>query len=503
MKKEILSDAIGMIDEKYTDEAMSFSAEKDTQPLNTVPKTRTRHVRWGVLAACLALVMIAGSVSFAVAAEAREYNAAVEFFNENGLSTSGLTRAEIKEVYRDITTNRFSYGKTADVILRTVAGYDISPDDPTPEELETVWNGNFRFKEREIFENGYDYRTRTVEVYEEKNGQQYYVGTEKVVLECYFDKNLVWQADFHDFLISDAGHTSAGTAVWGKSFNFSSFSSNNKICARLARVDDSGNIMWEKNIDHGFKSENIAAVIDNGDGTWAVVSRGTKNKENLLVLSQFDINGKELSSKRSNVGNFGVGKAVKLGDGYLVQLGNVLGNVRHTARLVKLDRWGNVLDNFTYEEDGVNYYITDMAEFGGKIYLSAYAVAAQSGAGGRDDIANIINSIWENHKDDMNISDEELTPIVRDNYTAVLLVCDTESGEPTTFYSVKSSLGAELQVADGRLEWNVQTIVNAFFSPATSSFSIGGTCMVYKYSFDTSGVLVEQKDTGETVSFRR
>ncbi len=68
MKKEILSDAIGMIDEKYTDEAMSFSAEKDTQPLNTVPKTRTRHVRWGVLAACLALVMIAGSVTFAVAA---------------------------------------------------------------------------------------------------------------------------------------------------------------------------------------------------------------------------------------------------------------------------------------------------------------------------------------------------------------------------------------------------------------------------------------------------
>ena len=200
----------------------------------------------------------------------------------------------------------------------------------------------------------------------------------------------------------------------------------------------------------------------------------------------------------------GIGVTAKLGDGYLVQLGNVLGNVRHTARLVKLDRWGNVLDNFTYEEDGVNYYITDMAEFGGKIYLSAYAVAAQTDAGGRDEIANVLKYIWENHKDDlMNVSVEEITPLVRDNYTAVLLVCDTESYEPTTFYSVRSSLGAELQVVDGRLEWNVHSIVNVFFSPFTSSFSVGGTCKVYRYSFDLLGALIEQKDTGETVSFRR
>ena len=36
-----------------------------------------------------------------------------EFFNEYGLSTEGLTRGEIKEVYRDITARTFSYSKTA------------------------------------------------------------------------------------------------------------------------------------------------------------------------------------------------------------------------------------------------------------------------------------------------------------------------------------------------------------------------------------------------------
>jgi hypothetical protein len=205
----------------------------------------------------------------------------------------------------------------------------------------------------------------------------------------------------------------------------------------------------------------------------------------------------------TDVGNLGIGVTAKLGDGYLVQLGNVFGNVRHTARLVKLDRDGNVLDSFTYEEDGIDYYITDVAEFGGKIYLSAYAVPTQKDAGGRDEIANILSYIWENHKDDMNISDEELTPLVRGNYTAVLLVCDTESYEPTTFYSVKGSLGGKFTVSDGKLTWDVETIMTTFYSPATSSFTIGGTCAVFRYSFDISGTIIEQKDTGETVMYRR
>lgn len=496
MKKEILSDAIGMIDEKYTDEATSFSAEKDTQPLNTVPKTRTRHVRWGVLAACLALVMIAGSVTFAVAAEAREYDAAVEFFNENGLPTSGLTRAEIKEVYRDITSNRFTYGKTADVMSRSVLGYEIMQAEPTPEKLAELWNNNS--KENVISEKGYDYRIRIIDSYADKNGQRVFYGFDVSVLECYLDGNLLWKAERGDFYIYGAVHTSKGTVVWGHSY----FTlSNTSLTGWLARFDDDGNMIWKKKLDHGFDRELIASVIDNGDGTWAVISRC---EGNLLCLSRFDVDGNELSSKMTEIGNLGIGVTAKLGDGYLVQLGNVFGNVRHTARLVKLDRDGNVLDSFTYEEDGIDYYITDVAEFGGKIYLSAYAVPTQKDAGGRDEIANILSYIWENHKDIlMNVPDEVLTPLVRGNYTAVLLVCDTESGTPTTFYSVKGSLGGKFTVSDGKLTWDVETIMTTFYSPATSSFTIGGTCAVFRYSFDISGTIIEQKDTGETVKYRR
>ena len=44
--------------------------------------------------------------------------------------------------------------------------------------------------------------------------------------------------------------------------------------AWLARVDSVGNVLWETRLDHGFQWEDIATVIDNGDGTWAVLSQG-------------------------------------------------------------------------------------------------------------------------------------------------------------------------------------------------------------------------------------
>ena len=94
--------------------------------------------------------------------------------------------------------------------------------------------------------------------------------------------------------------------------------------------------------------------------------------------------------------------------------------------------------------------------------------------------------------------------MIRDNYTAVLLLCDPQGGAPETFYSVKGSLGAGLTVNDaGELVWEVESVANTFFSPATNSFTIGGTSQVFRYTFDAAGTLLSQEDTGETVPYRR
>jgi len=443
--------------------------------------------KWLAVAACLVLIVsLTGGI---LVAEAKEYNAAVDFFKENGLSTEGLSRSDVKAVYRDITSQHFTYDKTAEVIERAVPGLEIDQRQPTPEELAALWDRNVWRNTR--LEIGFSYRVDVREKLDEGLG---FDVLDRSVLECYRDGGLLWTAEFPGLYVEDGAHTSAGTAVWGHN---DTWSSEQPARSSVARVDENGNVLWQRQLDHGFEREYIAAVVDNGDGTWAVVSRGDFK---YLCLSQYDMDGNELFNYVTEVGNYGIWNAVRLGDGYLVQLGNTMDG--ETARLVKLNREGDLLDTFVYEGEDCDYTITDMIEFGDRVYLSAYAVPKQKEKGGRYEIADVLdylfsNNIWE-------ISSEELTPMVRDNYTAVLLLCDPEGGAPETFYSVKGSLGGKLAVnGSGELAWDVESVVNTFFSPATSSFTIGGTCQVFRYTFDGAGTLLRQEDAGETVPYHR
>ena len=147
-----------------------------------------------------------------------------------------------------------------------------------------------------------------------------------------------------------------------------------------------------------------------------------------------------------------------------------------------------------------------MIEYNGNNYLSAYAVPRlaneDQSAGGRYEIAGVLNYLFDNNI--WEISSDELTPMVRDNYTAMLLVCEPNAGKPQEYYSVNGSLGGKLSVSDtGNLLWDVESITSTFFSPATSSFTIGGTSYVFRYTFDTSGMLISQEKTGEVVNYRR
>ena len=100
------------------------------------------------------------------------------------------------------------------------------------------------------------------------------------------------------------------------------------------------------------------------------------------------------------------------------------------------------------------------------------------------------------------MSSEELTPMVRKNYTALLLVCDPTSGTPREFYSVEGSLGGKLAVSEEeQLLWDVESIAETFFSPATSAFTIGGSCEVFRYCFSSDGSLLTQEKTGEVTPY--
>lgn len=509
MNKEKITEIISGIDEKYVAEASSFApgaAETDMPAAERAgagrtpakPAKRTRRIVWFAAAACLCVAAL-GFGGFAAAAEAKEYRDAVAFFEENGLSAEGLSRSEVKAVWRDITENRFTYGKTAEVIMRAVPGFEI--DQPTPEDLSSAWKWRSATPSY-----GYGYRTYTFYVRDE-NGAEH---LEKTGLKCFLDGEEIWSAYFPGFVISGCSRTKNGTAVWGHI-------ENNFRQGRVALVDGSGKILWNVLLDHGFGSETVASVLSDDDGTFAVISRGDYR---FLCLARLGADGKEQSFRKTEIGSLvGIRAAARLGDGYIVMLSNSAEGV--TSLIWKLDRDGNLTDSFRYEAEDCDYYITDMIEFGGRVCLSAYAVLKQKDGGGRHEIADILHYLFtektepltsESSGDSLTefprltefITSEELTSLLRDNYTAVLLLCDAGDGDPHAFYSVKGSLGGKLAVnGEGQLEWETESFVDSLYSPFTSSFTIKGRCRVFRYTFDTSGRLLSQTDTGEMVQYRR
>ncbi len=490
MKNTNLLQAIGRIDPDLISEAAPDTAQKKTA--NNI------RIKWTAVAACLVLLLSVGLGTYAYSEEVKEYNAAIKFFNDHALSMEGLTRGEIKKVYLDITTESFSYSKTAEVIADSlnseqIGGFEILQENPSSEDVENLWNymnnGGFGFPI--VPQNGVHYAFDE-EYDNDGEGPSRFV---KSYIEKYDGETLIWRATVSEFSISRYTVVSDGIIAYGIALELLGFKSNN---AWMAKFDGDGNLVWKQPLDTGFENESIEAVLENEDGTYAVISRGDLR---YLCLSQYSADGKELYFKQTEVGKYGIWNAARLGDGYIVQLGSYMES--EYAKIVKVDFKGNITEEFSYSSEDSDYCITDMIEFNGKIYLSAYAVPKTDGNSGlRDEISDILYYIFSN--DNWDISDEELTPLVREKYTAILLKCDHDSGTPQEFYSVDGSIGGSLSLSDsGNLLWDVESITTTFFSPATSSFTIGGTCYVFRYSFDGSGALVSQEKTDEVTTYRR
>ena len=177
MKGNDFLEKISLIDPAYIEEA------------DTIPKVKKigRIKRYCIIAACIVLIFAAGFGTYVAASEIKEYKDAVEFFEDYDLSTEGLTRGEIKKVYRDITTKSFTYSKTAEVILNSisndkVSGFEIPQEDPTPEDLENIWDikkHNSTFPTPQIKNPIYTFRS------EYDNGQIYGRVFDKSYLEMY------------------------------------------------------------------------------------------------------------------------------------------------------------------------------------------------------------------------------------------------------------------------------------------------------------------------------
>lgn len=442
------------------------------------------------VAASLVVLVSAALGGYAITAEAAEYREAVEFFEEHSLSTEGLSREEIKKVYLDITLETFSYDKTVTAMLNStipIKGYELLTNAPSSEDIYNYWNDYYR--------NSPTDKDGVYCVYVDSN--------ENDVLDYYFKlqhyKNgqPLWSTKLdyhiHDYVTMENGYL----LVYGQNKTNSSTESR---YAYMTMLDQNGNIIWEKRSENGFHNEDIARIICEGD-TFAVFGRGDLDT---FLFSRYDMNGDRLTYRETPLHEIlGIWNVVPFSEGYLMQLGNY--NENGFAKLVKVDAEGTLTDSFSYDADDAHYFLKDMIEYGGRLYLSTYAVPkTDHNAGGRDEIAPIFQKINETFGHDVfAIPSEDLTPIVRQNYTAVLLICDTGSGKVDEFYSLEGARGGTLSLSEGKLVWDAESIIDTFYSPATSSFTIGGTSRIYRYSFDENGTLIGAEKTDDYVIFRQ
>ena len=464
--------------------------------IQSPPKFSPFHRTWRVtasLAACFVLLFMIGFVSV----EAKEYTDAINFFNNYGLSTDGLSRGEIKAVYRDITTRSFSYSKTEEVLVdaiseKHIGGYELLQDSP----IELLWHYVCNPDDVLITSpTGIHYKYRSEYI---KDAQLGFNVHDKSFLEKYDGDSLLWSISISEFLINGYNTVSDGVIVYGET---PIWNSSQASYAWIAKIDHNGTLLWKHILNDEFENENVSKIIENKDGSYSVFSNGDFK---YLCLYNYTKNGVKTVYHSSDIGNYRIWNVAPFSNGYIVHLGSYVTD--EYSKIVKVDHEGNVIEMFSYSADDAYYYITDMMEYNEKIYLSAYSVPKSADededehTDSNEEIALIKNYIYVNGIED--ISSEELTPMVRNNYTALLLVCEPNEGTPQEFYSAKGSLGDKLSLSDsGMLMWDVDSIVETSYSPYTSAFSITGVSYVFRYTFDSTGTLVSQEKTGKIVPY--
>lgn len=468
---------------------LSFDQVTETERLSK-QKGPSRTL-WRAMAACMALVLCLGFGIHAYRAEAQEYADALAFFQANGLSTEGLTRAEIKAVYKDISTKSFTYSKTGQVIQNSltqeqIEGFEILQPEPTPEDVENLWN----YKQYGGWFVPYEKPKYQWHVYPDFDAY-------------YFEKNedgeTVWTVDL-PFRADRYCEIADGVIAYG----VDQYRDENHILKQdcwMAKIDHGGNLLWVQQVKNGFDREIPHGVLENDDGTYTLFSRGDNE---YLCVSRYSAEGERILYRQTHMGQFSIGQVAHYADGYLLQTS--ADKKTETLKFIRVDQQGNVMEGFSYFQKDYLYCVLDMVEHGGKVYISAYTIPKLSedeNHYGRAEIARILQYVFGKNK--IDISSEELTPLVRANYKAVLLVCDPKNGgKMETFYTIPGSLGMDLIVTqEGQLIWETESITDTFFSIATSSFTIGGQCYVYQYFFDEGGDLFSMGKTDRVTNFRR
>ncbi len=483
--------------QKEIQDSMSFDEIKDKIRIEQTQERQQlvgkKIWNYGIL--LLLAIATIGLSLHTIQVEAKVYQQAVDFFQDYQLNSDGLTKAEMKKVYRDVTTSAFQYEKTGEVILESiqsyVPGYEISTEQITSGYLKSVWAyWNQIHETDQNHQKGIHYEIKG-EYKKQANGE---INMDQCVFTKRIDDEELWHVQLKQFYVTHYQVYPDQIILYGNNVLFKS--STEKTDSYVVVLNHAGELLWEK---EWIETTNIYAVFYQTNDTYVVMSENNY-QPNVLNYTKLDVKGNIILSKTHSFDEgTRIRKIVRLEHGFLVYLIHPSG----TYQLIKISDDGDTVVGYHYEYDNRCYFFTDMLAYHGQLYLSGYAIPKpQNNTSNKGEIADVIDYIYEQHKG--SISDEALVSILKDHYQAVLLVCNEETGELQTCYAQQGALGGMLSCNElGYLIWDVEMLDMATYSPSTSSFTIGGVNKKVEYIFAEDGNCIGKNHTDERIMFRR
>lgn len=528
--------------------------------------------RFTVAAAACLLVVGACLGVYAFVKENREYKAAVAFFDEHGLPADGLTRKEIRNVYKDISSNSFSDPMSEKVLTAYANNLRLSSEmvfsgTNSRSNSAYLWAFNNSFTEAPysvdlmvgaslLYDGNVHFDREWVTLNYENHSTGF---LEKCVFSKYVGSEPVWSVDFPLERIEIYSPVSDGVLVAGTTdiINAETVSilgngdldedeleqlrqqfikeelpkyADHAVQRRfIAKISDSGEIVFKTYFDRleaeaDYEDyydyiEYRSILFETPEGC-ALLESGRHNYR-AFIMTRFSENGELLGFSNPSLGEYGnlrLQYAAPVGNGAVALLGNDYVTYNSIApdpvtfNVVRIGTDGSVTEIGTFTAPYPHFCISGIAEHGGKIWISGYRWqdTDNSSSGGLYgyELRGVVSEIWADMDrwssgEGFFVPSDYLTPRVREVYEAKLFLLD-EGGTVSEVWSVPGALGSVLYVgADGSLVWNVDSISSTFFSPATSSFIIGGACNVERYRFVSSEISPAVEPTGAVVIFRR
>lgn len=465
MKKETLSDAISRLDTELINE---YFGSKDAE----TPRRKVSFPRVAAIAAAV-LLLAGGAAVYVIAAEAKEYGEALEFFTENGIPTDGLSRSEIKAVYKDVTMKTYSYEKTLEILSE----YRVEVQSET---VETQTDTGIDEHRDELFTEYFErIRAQSGIKYGIAYGDTVSAGTANEHPVQYVVKSdgetELWRylvPDDVDYLTAEDNIAACGDSV--AVFGSTGGSPGQTVTPFAMMLNADGDLLWRYDgTKEGFRYQ---AACDCGDAV-AFFGGGVTNDGFANVFTLIGKDGEVRISRVDKADRYiRYGAAVKAGDHYLAKVFD------EDWKVISVSENGEKTEQYDYSFDGVPLMIKDVISCGGKVYLSA-----------------------EKKKEDLTAelmekfaADEEaLLRFFRENYTAILLETGDDGTVRKAFETANVRPGTLTADEDGNLCWQIIRYDSGHAAPPyLSSHRYEFNCTEFAFVFGEDGKLKEKIEVG-------